>query len=72
MTNIVEAIKANDYMKVKSIFTESMEAKTKELREARKIEVAKSVMIEGEEPIEDEDDEKGDEGKEGEKEDKED
>lgn len=55
MTNIVEAIKANDYMKVKSIFTESMEAKTKELREARKIEVAQSVMIEGEEPLDDED-----------------
>lgn len=59
MEDLIEAIKSNDLVAVKKAFAPLMAEKTTSLIEARKIEIAQSVMIEGEEPK----DEDGDEDK---------
>lgn len=61
MEDLIEAIKSNDLVAVKKAFAPLIAEKTSELIEARKIEIAQSVMIEGEEADDDdEDDDKDD------------
>lgn len=55
MEDLIEAIKSNDLVAVKKAFAPLIAEKTAGLVEARKIEIARSIMIEGEEADEDED-----------------
>lgn len=50
MKELLEAIKNKDLVKAKKVFAESMKEKQDALKEATKIELAQSVVIEGEEP----------------------
>ena len=49
MSDLVQAIASNDFVKVKQIFTEAMKEKVEKEKENRKKQIAESVMIEGEE-----------------------
>lgn len=61
MEDLIEAIKSNDLVAVRKAATPLIESRVTALIEARKAEIARSVMIEGEEADEDdEDDEKSD------------
>lgn len=51
-------IKSNDLVAARKLFAEAMIVETAPLLEARKAEIARSFIIEGEEPDEDEDDDK--------------
>ncbi|AHY25154.1 prohead [Pectobacterium bacteriophage PM2] len=66
MEDLIEAIKSNDLVATRKVFKELMSEQATSLIEERKIEIARSIMIEGEE-VEDEDDDNTDD-----KEDKED
>lgn len=62
MEDLIEAIKSNDLVAVRKAAGPLIESRVAALIEARKAEIARSVMIEGEEAEddEDEDDEKSD------------
>lgn len=62
MNNLIEAIETKDYMQVKSLFEEAMKEKTLDLIENRKIELAKSIMVEGEDDPEKDDEDETDDG----------
>lgn len=62
MEDLIEAIKSNDLVAVRKAFAPLLAEKTASLIEARKIEIARSIMIEGEEP-EEEDDESEEDNK---------
>ena len=70
MDDLFEAIKSNDLVAVRKYFAENIGPVCGSLIEERKIEIARSIMIEGEEPKEDEDENK-DDGKEEKKDKKE-
>ena len=55
MDDLFEAIKSNDLVAVRKYFAENIGPVCGSLIEERKIEIARSIMIEGEEPKEDED-----------------
>lgn len=57
MEDLIEAIKSNDLVAVRKAFSTLMTEKKTSLIEERKVEIARSVMIEGEEAEDDEDDE---------------
>ena len=61
MDNLFEAIKLNDLVAVRKYFAENMGPICDSLIKERKIEIARSFLIEGEEPEdEDEDEDKAD------------
>ena len=60
MEDFISALQTNDLVKAKKAFGPIMLERTSALIEARKKEIAASVMIEGEEADEDEDDESED------------
>lgn len=66
MDDLFEAIKSNDLVAVRKYFAENIGPVCGSLIEERKIEIARSIMIEGEEPKEE------DEGKDDDKEEKKD
>lgn len=70
MDDLFEAIKSNDLVAVRKYFAENIGPVCGSLIEERKIEIARSIMIEGEEPKEEEDEGK-DDGKEEKKDKKE-
>ncbi|QQG31029.1 prohead core protein to internal peptides [Escherichia phage UPEC01] len=53
MDDLFEAIKSNDLVAVRKYFAENIGPVCGSLIEERKIEIARSIMIEGEEPKED-------------------
>ena len=57
MEDLIEAIKSNDLVAVKKAYAPLIAEKVHSLIEARKVEIARSVMIEGEEEPEEDDDE---------------
>ena len=61
MDDLFEAIKSNDLVAVRKYFAENIGPVCGSLIEERKIEIARSIMIEGEEPKEE--DESKDDGK---------
>lgn len=61
MDDLFEAIKSSDLVAVRKYFAENIGPVCGSLIQERKIEIARSIMIEGEEPKED--DEGKDEGK---------
>ena len=64
MEAYISAIKSNDLVEARKAFDPIMRDAISRLMEQRKVEIACSVMIEGEEPIDDdEDDEKDDKKK---------
>lgn len=60
MDDLFEAIKSNDLVAVRKYFAENIGPVCGSLIEERKIEIARSIMIEGEEPKDDEDENKDD------------
>lgn len=60
MEDLIEAIKSNDLVAVRKMFESEMAPVVSSLIEARKVEIARSIMIEGEEP--DEENESEDDG----------
>jgi hypothetical protein len=71
MENFISAIESNDLVAAKKAFGAIMAERTSGLIEERKKFIAASVMIEGEEPVDDEDEDDEDEDK-SEKDDEED
>lgn len=67
LSDYIEAIKTRDLVKAKRAFGAIMAEKNLSEVEARRLEIAKSVMIEGEEPEDDEDADKPDTAKKGDK-----
>lgn len=63
MENYISAIESRDLVAAKKAFGAIMAERTSGLIEERKKFIAASVMIEGEEPVDDEDDEDEDEDK---------
>ncbi|QIN95802.1 hypothetical protein MN04_00010 [Escherichia phage MN04] len=61
MEDLIEAIKSNDLVAVRKAAGPLIESRVAALIEARKAEIARSVMIEGEEADEDDEDEDKDE-----------
>lgn len=61
MEDLIEAIKSNDLVKAKKAFGPIMAERAMSVMESRKLEIARSVIIEGEESEEDEDSEDEDE-----------
>lgn len=58
---LIEAIKCGDVLKVRNVLNETMQTRTDQAISERRIEIARSVLIEGEEALaeaEDEGDEK--------------
>lgn len=70
MKQFIEAIKTRDLTLIEKEFDKIMEAKKAQIIEYQRVEIASSIMIEGEEDMEDEDDE--DEDRKDDKKDKED
>lgn len=62
MEDLIEAIKSNDLVATRKVFKELMSEKATSLIEERKIEIARSIMIEGEE-VDDEDNDADDKDK---------
>ncbi|BBI57523.1 prohead core protein [Escherichia phage KIT01] len=58
MEDLIEAIKSNDLVAVRKAAGPLIESRVAALIEARKAEIARSVMIEGEEADEDDEDDK--------------
>lgn len=71
MDDLIQAIASKDIVKAKNFFNEAMKEKVANIIEQRKVEIASSVMIEGEEKHQDED-EDDDESEDDESEDDED
>lgn len=66
MEDFISALKSNDLVKAKKVVHAFMAESTADLKAKRRIQIAASVMIEGEEPEEkdeDEDDESKEKGK---------
>ena len=61
MEDLIEAIKSNDLVAVRKAAAPLIESRVTALIEARKAEIARSVMIEGEEADEDDEDDEDDE-----------
>lgn len=57
MKQFIEAIKTRDLTLIEKEFDKIMEAKKAQIIESQRVEIASSVMIEGEEDMDDEDDE---------------
>lgn len=55
MDDLIQAIKSNDLVAVRKVFEAHMAPVVSSLIEAEKIKIARSIIIEGEEPNEDED-----------------
>lgn len=80
MKQFIEAIKTRDLTLIEKEFDKIMEAKKAQIIESQRVEIASSIMIEGEEEkdlddekdMEDEDDEDEDEDRKDDKKDKED
>ncbi|AHI61090.1 prohead core protein [Enterobacter phage vB-EclM_KMB19] len=64
MEDFISALKSNDLVKAKKAFGAIMLEQTADLISQRRVEIAQSVMIEGEEKEDDEKDDSEDEGKE--------
>ena len=60
MDDLIQAIKSNDLVAVRKVFESAMAPVVADLIEERKVEIARSIMIEGEEP--DEENESEDDG----------
>lgn len=58
MDDLIQAIKSNDLVAVRKVFEAHMAPVVSSLIEAEKIKIARSIMIEGEEPNEDDGDDK--------------
>ena len=63
MEDFISAIETNDLVKAKKISHAFLDEAVANLIEARKVEIARSIMIEGEEEEEDEDDSDKDDSK---------
>lgn len=63
MEDLIEAIKSNDLVAVRKAAAPLIESRVAALMEARKKEIARSVMIEGEEADDDEDEDDEKKGK---------
>lgn len=63
MEDLIEAIKSNDLVAVRKAAAPLIESRVTALIEARKAEIARSVMIEGEEADEDDDEDEEKKGK---------
>lgn len=63
MEALMEAIKSNDLVAVRKAIAPLLQERTSNLIENRKIELAQSVMIEGEEPEVDDEEDDEDKGK---------
>lgn len=72
MEKFIEAIKTRDLTLIEKEFDKIMEAKKAQLIESQRVEIASSVMIEGEEEKEHDDDEDEEEDREDDEKDKED
>ena len=70
MEDLIEAIKSNDLVAVRKAAAPLIESRVTALIEARKAEIARSVMIEGEEADEDDEDDKEDNADKADKKDK--
>lgn len=55
MDDLIQAIASKDIVKAKNFFNEAMKEKVANIIEQRKVEIASSVMIEGEEKPQDDD-----------------
>lgn len=64
MEDFISALKSNDLVKAKKAFGAIMLEQTADLISQRRVEIAQSVMIEGEEKEDNEKDDSEDEGKE--------
>lgn len=64
MEDFISALKSNDLVKAKKAFGAIMLEQTADLISQRRVEIAQSIMIEGEEKEDDEKDDSEDEGKE--------
>ncbi|QQM13919.1 prohead core protein [Acinetobacter phage Morttis] len=60
MDDIIQAIASNDLVKFKRCFNEAMATKVGKVLQEEKLQIAKSVMIEGEEAALDDDEDEGD------------
>ena len=58
MDDLIQDIKSNDLVAVRKVFEAHMAPVVSSLIEAEKIKIARSIMIEGEEPNEDDGDDK--------------
>lgn len=63
MEALMEAIKSNDLVAVRKAVAPLLQERTSNLIEERKIELARSIMIEGEESDEDDEDDKDEDDK---------
>ncbi|UPW37887.1 putative internal head protein [Escherichia phage vB_EcoM_ESCO10] len=70
MEDLIEAIKSNDLVAVRKAAGPLIESRVAALIEARKAEIARSVMIEGEEAEDDEDEDKDEKSDKADKKDK--
>ncbi|UPW39477.1 hypothetical protein ESCO47_00241 [Escherichia phage vB_EcoM_ESCO47] len=61
MDDLIQAIKSNDLVAARKFFESAMAAKATSLVEARKVEIARQFMIEGEEPKDEDESEDEDE-----------
>lgn len=61
MDDLIQAIASKDIVKTKNFFNEAMKEKVSNIIEQRKVEIASSVMIEGEEKPQDDDEDEDDE-----------
>lgn len=61
MDDLIQAIASKDIVKAKNFFNEAMKEKVANIIEQRKVEIASSVMIEGEEKPQDDDEDEDDE-----------
>lgn len=59
MQDFISAVKSNDLVKAKKAVSSIMSERLVGLVESRKIEIARSILIEGEEPEKDENEDKG-------------
>ena len=61
MDDLIQAIASKDIVKTKNFFNEAMKEKVSNIIEQRKVEIASSVMIEGEEKPQDDDEDEDEE-----------
>ncbi|EQA7786685.1 hypothetical protein ACX818_001270 [Acinetobacter baumannii] len=66
MDDLIKAIVSNDLVKFKKCFNEAMKEKVGTVLKEEKLKIAKSVMIEGEVPNEDDDQDDDEDDEEGE------
>lgn len=59
--DLIKAIKTNDLVKLQRQFNEAVEVEKEKLIEARRVELAKNIFVEGEKPEDKNDDDTDDE-----------